>query len=108
MWSAAPEDLDAIIQLVAGGPYRFSVHDFTNGTSTTSRELGLANAPMQVFASNNTKIGDFNVPNQAETLWTVFELTGTLQAAVVRATDTMAFQPSPSAVTKSARVEWRR
>ncbi|OQW91280.1 MAG: hypothetical protein BWK78_05080 [Thiotrichaceae bacterium IS1] len=55
------------------GVYRFSVHDYKNGTSTASRILADSMAKVDVY-SRNGLAASFNVPNQEGTLWTVFEI----------------------------------
>jgi hypothetical protein len=58
------------------GVYRFSVHDYSNGGSTSSTALTNSGAQVRVYRGSNL-IATFNVPsNQAGTLWTVFELNG--------------------------------
>jgi hypothetical protein len=60
------------------GVYRYSVHDFSNRSSTTSTVMSnQSNAQVKVF-QGSTQIATFNVPSgQTGNLWTVFELDGT-------------------------------
>lgn len=55
------------------GLYRYSIHDYTNGDSSSSNALANSRAQVKVY-NNNGLIAEFNVPNQAGTLWTVFEM----------------------------------
>lgn len=60
------------------GTYRFSVHDFTNEASSSSTALSSSGALVKVFTSNGL-VATFNVPgSQGGTLWTVFEMSGSV------------------------------
>lgn len=72
--SFGPETV-TVAQLV-NGTYRYSVHDFSNKSSTTSTEMSFSRAVVQLFIGG----GDyrtFTIPSgRAGTLWTVFEVSG--------------------------------
>jgi len=58
------------------GIYRFSVHDYTNKSSSYSTILSNSGAQVRVYSGDNL-VATFNVPaNQEGTLWTVFEMDG--------------------------------
>lgn len=58
------------------GTYQFQVHDFTNGSSTTSSALSDSSAQVKVYGDTG-EIAAFNVPSgQVGTVWTVFDLDG--------------------------------
>jgi uncharacterized protein YjdB len=78
-----------ITQLV-GGNYRFSVHDFSNRNSTSSTALGLSGARVALYLPNGQSRAFF-VPTQPGTLWTVFELQGTVTNPVVVDRSEMSF-----------------
>jgi uncharacterized protein YjdB len=80
------------------GIYRYSIHDFSNRSSTTSSALGASGAKVQVYTSAGLAQTYF-VPAQAGTLWTVFELSGTLASPVITPRNTMTFTSDPSAIT---------
>lgn len=72
------------------GVYRYSVHDFTNRSSTSSTGLSQSNAQVRLYKGNQL-LNTFNVPNnQPGTLWTVFELVG----STVHPINTMSFESS--------------
>lgn len=72
-YSYGPETV-TIYQQVSG-VYRYSIHDFSNGYSSSSTAMGASGAQVKVYRGSSL-IATFNVPNQAGTLWTVFELNG--------------------------------
>ena len=75
--SFGPETITIVNQFQ--GTYRYSVHDFTNGTVfNTPNSMGLATsgARVEVIRAGESPMV-FNVPNMAGTLWTVFEMNGT-------------------------------
>jgi uncharacterized protein YfaP (DUF2135 family) len=63
------------------GVYRYSVHDYTNATVTTSSVLSnLSGAQVRVF-QGGTQIATFNAPTgRVGNLWTVFEMDGATRA----------------------------
>ena len=64
------------IPVQTGGVYRFSVHDFTGKTQTSSFALSLSGAQVRVYNGSNL-VNTFNVPpGRGGTLWTVFEMDG--------------------------------
>jgi uncharacterized protein YjdB len=91
-----PETI-TITQMNAG-VYRYSVHDYENLRSGTSTALGDKGAKVQVYNPAGL-IQAFFVPHQPGTLWTVFELTGTLQNPVITPRNTMGFTNSSDGIT---------
>ena len=79
------------------GVYRFSVHDYSNGSLTEqdhSFALSNSGAQVRVFRGSNL-VATFNVPvNQEGTLWTVFELTGDTITAI----NLMSYQQDESTI----------
>lgn len=74
-----------------GGMYRFSVHDYSNRSSTNSYALSNSGAQVRVYRGSNL-VANFNVPpNQEGTLWTVFELSGDTITPI----NTMSYVSSP-------------
>jgi PKD repeat protein len=55
------------------GVVRYSVHDFSNRGSSSSTALASSGAKVEIYRGS-ALVARFNVPNQAGTLWTVFEL----------------------------------
>ena len=82
------------------GTYRYSVHDFSNRSSSSSSALGASGAKVQVYTTAG--IQTFFVPAQPGTLWTVFELSGTLASPSVVPKNIMSFVGDPSAITAPA------
>lgn len=91
-----PETI-TITQLNSGGNYRYSVHDFSNRSSTTSTALGASGARVEVYTSAGLA-QTFPVPQGAGTLWTVFELSGTLANPLITPLNTKSFLSDPGAV----------
>jgi hypothetical protein len=92
--SIGPETIT--IAQVRPGVYRYSVHDYTNRSSTTSTALSQSSAHVAVF-SRGEQVAAFDVPrNTAGTVWTVFEL----EEGQIRPIDRMSFASSPSDITK--------
>jgi len=94
-----PETI-TISQLATGGPYRFSVHDYSNlGASATYPSQALANSGATVtvyLASGAPQV--FNVPTGEGvngTLWTVF----TLEEGTIMPVNTMSYTSDPSSTT---------
>jgi hypothetical protein len=71
--SYGPETV-TILRLIPG-TYRYCVHDYTNRNANPSYGLARSGASVKVFLSDNQE-HTFNVPNQAGTVWTVFEIEG--------------------------------
>jgi Carboxypeptidase regulatory-like domain/WD40-like Beta Propeller Repeat len=72
--SYGPETITIYQQL--SGTYRYSVHNYSDGGSSTSSRLSASNAKIVVYGSTGT-LATFNVPtNRTGTLWTVFEISG--------------------------------
>ena len=59
------------------GVYRFSVHDFTNESLTSSSALASSGAQVKVYR-DNALVATYNIPSSPGTLWTVFELNGSV------------------------------
>ncbi len=91
-----PETI-TILQMNSG-TYRYSVHDFTDRGSTSSSALGTSGAKVQVYTAAGL-VQTFFVPAQPGTLWTVFEMSGTLSNPVISPKNVMGFTSDPSAVT---------
>ena len=71
--SYGPETITLVRQLA--GVYRYTVHNYTVGSSTTSTSLAASGAQVDVYRGN-TLLDRFFVPNLPGTLWTVFDLDG--------------------------------
>lgn len=71
--SFGPETITITQQFA--GVYRFSVHDYTDSDLNPSSVLAASGARVQLYI-NGALSREFFVPNQAGTLWTVFELNG--------------------------------
>jgi len=72
-----PQETTTIHQQVPG-VYTFYVHDFTNGGSTGSTALSNSAAQVRVYIDNNLAAA-YNVPAiQPGTVWTVFQLNGSV------------------------------
>jgi hypothetical protein len=71
------------------GSYRYSVHDFTNAPLSGSSALGSSGAKVELYLPGRAEPERFFVPRQGGTLWTVFELSGTLLDPVVTRVNTM-------------------
>lgn len=76
------------------GVYRFSVHDFSNRSKTSSTELSNSGARVEVYRAGGLA-ASFNVPNnQGGTLWTVFEMNGN----VITPVNSMTYESSYSTI----------
>lgn len=75
------------------GVYRYSVHDYSNRSSTSSTALAASSAQVQVYQGGSLT-RTFNVPPEAGTLWTVFELDG----ATIVPVNEMSYESSPSTI----------
>ena len=90
--SYGPETVTLLEQ--KDGVYRYSVHDYTNRSSTNSKALSLSGAKVTVYVDGEYKTV-FNVPVNTEgTIWTVFELNGTTITPI----NTMAYQSVPGGI----------
>lgn len=90
--SYGPETTTIVQQIP--GAYRFSVHDYTNRSSTTSTALSGSGAQVRVYRGSDL-VATFNAPvGQSGTLWTVFELNGDAITPI----NVMSFVSSPSMV----------
>ena len=75
------------------GIYRYSVHDFTNRRSSSSSAMAASGAKVEVFQGNNL-VREFSVPNEAGTLWTVFELNGSNLVPI----NQLSYESNPGAI----------
>lgn len=77
--SFGPETIT--IAQISAGTFRYSVHDYSNGSSSTSTVMSNSSgAQVRVF-SGSTQIATFNVPTgRTGNLWTVFEMDGNSRA----------------------------
>lgn len=76
-----PETI-TVTRLHAGGVYRYSVRDYTNGSAVTApQELGRSGATVQVYTWDRSIT--FHVPSRPGNLWTVFEMTGDIANPVI-------------------------
>ena len=57
------------------GIYRYYIHDYSNGGSTSSHALADSSAKIKVYRGGGL-VAEYNVPNQEGTLWSVFEING--------------------------------
>ena len=70
--SYGPETMTIYQQ--AAGEYVFSVHDYTNRSSTNSRALGNSSAKVTVQRGGSSEIHTYHVPAGVGTLWRVFKI----------------------------------
>lgn len=78
------------------GTHRYSVHDYTNRSKTSSYALSGSGAQVSVY-KGSSMLQRFNVPtNSGGTVWTVFELTGSAISPV----NSMSYQSDPTSITK--------
>ena len=80
------------------GNYRYSIHDFSNRSSNSSAALGQSGAKVQVY-SPTALLYTFFVPAQPGTLWTVFEMTGSIANPVITPRNFMSFTSDPAGIT---------
>lgn len=72
--SYGPETITLHSQI--DGVYRFSIHDYTNRNSSSSKAMSEAGAKV-VVRKGETEVASFAIPTNREgTVWTVFELDG--------------------------------
>lgn len=73
--SYGPETITIYTQ--STGTYRYSVHDYSNGSRTSSTALGASGARVRLYVGDRL-VRTYHVPTGAAgTLWTVFEINGT-------------------------------
>ncbi len=72
--SAFGPETTTVVQQFAG-VYKYSVHDFTNSSNTSSMGLAESGAKVEVYRENQL-IRTFNVPTGEGVLWAVFEMDG--------------------------------
>jgi hypothetical protein len=91
------------IYKLQNGIYRYSVHDYKNSASTSSKVLGSSGAKVSVY-SRTGLMASYIVPNQEGTLWTVFEMSAN---GVVTPINSIGYEASQGGVstlsTKSIR-----
>ncbi len=73
--AAAPGPETITISQLGTGIYRFYVHNYNTPSSATDSTLMRSGALLRVFRGTS-QVGSYAVPQQAGTLWTVFELDG--------------------------------
>jgi|GEM_PF-2382008 len=79
------------------GNYRYSVHNYSDQYDNSSYRLSNSGAKVQVYQGANL-IRTFNVPQgQLGTLWTVFELNGT----VISPVNTVSNHEDPATISKA-------
>lgn len=64
------------IYVESEGVYRFSVHDFSNRTNSSSRGIATSGATVEVYFGERLYY-TFHAPDEAGTVWTVFEYDST-------------------------------
>lgn len=69
--SYGPETIT--LKNISDGFYRYSVHDYSNRSSSSSTALSSSGAKVLIYNGGQI-IREFNVPTEAGTLWTVFEI----------------------------------
>ncbi len=69
--SYGPETIT--LKNINSGVYRYSIHDYSNKSSSSSSALSNSDAKVIVI-KGNAVVQSFNVPNKGGTLWTVFEI----------------------------------
>jgi hypothetical protein len=98
--SEGPETIT--IARFSGGTYRYSVHDYTNRQSASSTGLGNSGARVDVYCPHcPTYHTTFVVPNERGTLWTVFELEGSLANTTLIPRNDMGIASDPDAIPKA-------
>lgn len=73
--AAAPGPETITISELGTGIYRFYVHNYSTPSSATDSSLMRSGALLRVFRGT-AQVASYAVPQQAGTLWTVFELDG--------------------------------
>ena len=92
--SYGPETITIYQQFT--GTYRYSVHDYSNRSSSSSTALSNSGAKVKAYRGSSL-VATFNVPvNQGGTLWTVFEMSGDTITPI----NTMSYVGSSSSVQK--------
>jgi len=94
MDSYGPETIT--ITSFSSGTYRYYVHDFTNRASSTSRALSMSGARVKIYFGSGEEPVEFIVPDQAGTMWHVFDMDGSSQQ--IAAVNTMGFQEQPGEI----------
>jgi len=82
--SYGPETITIRHQI--SGIYRYSIHDFSNRSSSSSSNLANSGAKVKIYNGNGL-VQEFFVPNEAGTLWKVFEISG----STIRGINTMSY-----------------
>ena len=68
-----PETVTLDLSKRVSGTYHFYVHNFSEGGNTKSSTLSKSGAKVDVY-SGNQMLASYSVPNQAGTVWHVFDL----------------------------------
>ena len=71
--SYGPETIT--IRTQQSGVYRYSIHDYSNKSRTSSSALANSGAKIKVYKGSGL-VAEYFVPNEAGTLWRVFEIDG--------------------------------
>lgn len=79
------------------GIYRYSVHNYTNRSSSNSSALANSGAYVRVYKGGDTQIRSFYVPNSPGTVWNVFDYDSS--TGEITPLNTMEYQSNPSAVS---------
>ena len=87
------------IRRLNSGNYRYSVHDYSNRSSASSTALGSSGAKVELYHHGIST--SFFVPNEPGTLWTVFELSGSLENPTVTPRGTMGLAEMPADIPKA-------
>lgn len=73
-WSEGPETITVTVVVDKELSYHYYVHDYTNGSNSSSTELSLSGASVQVY-NGERLIKSYTVPmNEKGTRWNVFEI----------------------------------
>ena len=81
------------------GVYRYSVHNYSDKGATTSSTLAASGCHVRVI-NDEQEIEEFYVPNEAGTLWTVFEIDGD----EIKTVNEMSYESTPENV-RAARTD---
>ncbi len=84
------------------GTYRFSVHDFTNRTSTTSAAMGNSGRVTIRAYSPTGLIGTYHMPRRPGTLWTAFEVRVTTAGVNVVPVNAVTYVSNPISVRSTS------
>lgn len=89
-----PETTTITLHPSADGIYRYSVHDYTNKGSYSSKALSLSGAQVKLYHGND-EVVVFHVPiNVSGTLWEVFEIDN----GVIKTINKLSFHENPGTI----------